>query len=721
MQFGLFDERRNLLYNEYKDIEWINGSGLDAQELEVQVNDLAKKSTGEPHNVTRARMTELILTSARISVEDFGIFCEKVDGRRIMARYTWENTMRIAGEKMPEETRINNMGSTYSCFSANHDFGHIALNSKRLLGFGLSGLLDRVHNAVEGKELSERQKNFVLSCEITIGAYTKYFRRLSEAVKGINPELSECLYHISTQPPRNTYEALQLLIGYFYAHEYIGAARDRTLGRLDDSLYLFYKNDIESGRYTKEQIKELYKYFLMKLWAMRVPFDLPLEIGGMKPDGEELTNELSYLIAEAYNEIEVHSPKIHVRVSDKTPESFIKNILSYIRGGNSSFVFCNDNVAIKALMSVGISEKEARDYVLIGCYEPSAWEEEVPCTGNSHINLAKATELALNCGRDMKTGELVGCETPFPESFDEVLNAVKKQIGFFTESVMRYVNSIEAMYPKLYSDPMMSCMMDSCLERVLDAYEGSARYNNSSVNIMGIATLVDCLCAVKKVVYEEKKVSLCELCEILKNNWRDNEKLRLYCSNIKEKYGNGNATADDMAKNMASFCASVVNGKPNGRGGVYKAGLFSIDHCFTQGKNTWATPDGRFAGQPFSKNLCATTAKDRNGITSLINSVTEMDLSQFPNGSVLDVIMHPSAVSGEDGLCAMYGLLMSYFKRGGFAMHGNVFDANELRKAQQDPEKYATLQVRVCGWNVYFVNLSKEEQDEFIKQTESIA
>ena len=131
-----------------------------------------------------------------------------------------------------------------------------------------------------------------------------------------------------------------------------------------------------------------------------------------------------------------------------------------------------------------------------------------------------------------------------------------------------------------------------------------------------------------------------------------------------------------------------------------------------------ATPDGRKAGESLSKNLCAVSATDRGGITALINSVTKIDLSDFPNGSVLDVVLHPSAVQGEDGLSAVYGIVKTYFAKGGFAVHGNVFDASELRNAQEDPEKYATLQVRVCGWNAYFVNLSKAEQEEFIKQAE---
>ena len=219
-------------------------------------------------------------------------------------------------------------------------------------------------------------------------------------------------------------------------------------------------------------------------------------------------------------------------------------------------------------------------------------------------------------------------------------------------------------------------------------------------------------------MFEEKRLSLSALVEILKKDWQDAEALHQHALHLPEKYGNGNEIADTVAAELASYCASLVNNRPNGRGGVFKASAFTIDACFFAGKRTMATPDGRHAGDPLSKNFCATVGMDTAGVTALIGSVTKMDHMQFPNGSVLDVMLHPSAVAGEAGLEAFYALLRTYFAANGFAMHGNVFDVNDLRAAQKDPQKYRTLQVRVCGWNAYFVNLSKIEQDTFIRQAE---
>ena len=186
----------------------------------------------------------------------------------------------------------------------------------------------------------------------------------------------------------------------------------------------------------------------------------------------------------------------------------------------------------------------------------------------------------------------------------------------------------------------------------------------------------------------------------------------------KNKYGNEIKEADELAKDISKFCASLVNGKPNGRGGIFKASLFSINNCFKIGKNTAATPDGRLYGEPLSKNLCAVTAMDRNGITAPINSVTKIDHSDFPNGSVLDVVVHPSTVRGEDGLRAFLGLLETYISQGGFALHGNVFSSEQLKEAQDHPEKYKTLVVRVAGYSALFTTLSRSLQDDIIARTQ---
>ena len=713
-----FFESREKISNQYTDTKWIEESGLSKEELEALCKELTDSSL--PKATAKAKTFELIASRSRIAIDTDDIFQEKLRGYGIMSRqrYYWE---RLATDKyLADETaEIRQAWDLFGSYRGDADYGHTSPNSKLLLEVGLCGLYDRADRASAREGLSKKQIVFYESCKTVLKAMMHVANRLADAIEPYNGENAKALRAIAVSAPSNIYEAMQLLVLYFFMHEYVGGTRVRTLGRLDVLLTPFYENDIRNGVFTKGEIKEMLRFFLHKFWIAKVPFDLPLCLGGLDENGNEVTGEVTYLIAETYNELDIHSPKIHIRVSQKTPDSFLKLILSFIRGGNSSFVFVNDEVTVKALMNVGVEEKDALNYVPIGCYEPAVWGVEIGCTGNGGINLAKAVEYVITDGADLKSGIQAMPKRGAIESFDGFLTAVKFYISHMCNQSLSYISSIERHYSEINPDPILSSMYDESIRRGVDVYEGGAKYNNSSMYFYCIATLIDSLAAVKKLVYDEKLASFDELCALMKNNWQGGEKLRLRALGLKEKYGNNNPVADELTREIADFCASLVNNKPNGRGGVFKAALFSIDRYVRLGEQTMATPDGRLAGEILSKNLCPTVAMDKNGITALISSVTKIDHSKFPNGSVLDVLLHPSAVSGEDGLEAFLAILKTYMAKGGFALHGNVFDAKILKEAQKDPQKYATLQVRVCGWNAYFVNLSKPEQDAFIKQAEN--
>ena len=718
-----FDFANKCLRNQFENIDWIAESGLEVDALFRELDALMESGKEESRAVLKAKTFALICEKSRIALDKDDIFQDKIfQGEKwgsfiAHQRNKWEAEIR---EKfLKEESLKNSAAGDSGSYTAYSDFGHTSPNSKLLLEIGFSGLLDRVNAAAKQDGLSAKQKDFYLSCRIALEGAICFIKRLAAEAEKIDKENSEALYHIAEGAPQNTYEAMQLLIVYFFLHENVQATRVRTLGRLDALLYPFYKNDLQNGTFTKEEIKDMIRFFFNKLWSAKVPYDLPLCLGGIDEDGREVTNELSYLLVEIYNELDIHSPKIHIRVSDQTPEDFVKLVLRCIRGGNSSFVFVNDTTVIKALTSVGIKERDAKNYVPIGCYEPAVWGKEIGCTGNGKVNLAKAVEFAITNGLDHKSGKRISIQTGEILSYEDFVSAVKAHIRYMIENGMNYIRAIEKHYGEIGPDPLLSAMYERSVETGVDVYEGGAEYNNTSYYISFLATLVDSVCAVKRLVFEEKRITYAELCELLKNDWAGNEKLRLIAKSIPEKYGNGNPVADAVTKEFTDFCASLITNQPNSRGGVFKAANFSIDTFVSFGAKTMATPDGRRAGEILSKNLCATVGLDKNGITALIQSATVIDHSRFPNGTVLDVVLHPSAVAGEDGLSAFYSILKTYIAKGGFALHGNVFSAEELKKAQQNPEKYKNLQVRVCGWNAYFVNLSKAEQDAFIKQAEA--
>ena len=419
-------------------------------------------------------------------------------------------------------------------------------------------------------------------------------------------------------------------------------------------------------------------------------------------------------------ELDIYSPKVHVRVSENTPKDFIMLILSSIREGKSSFVFANDPVVIKSLMGVGIEESDAKDFTFIGCYEPAVYAHEIGCTGNGHLNSAKMLEYVFTKGFDHNTKKQVGIDTGEPASFEEFKAAVKAQMKHAIDIAIGAIIRAEKRYSKMYADPILSGMLPECVEEGADAFTGSAKYNSSSLYMHFVASLVDSLCGVKHLVFDKKLVTLSRLGEILLVSWEGNDELRQEALSCPHKYGNGDELADALTTEFTDFFADLVTGRENGRGGKFKASCFSIDNYVKDAPYHLASPDGRKNKEPLSKNLCATTGMDKNGITALINSVSKIDYTKFPNGSVLDFMLHPSAVQGEAGLEAFYNLVKTYFELGGMAVHGNVFDSRVLRAAQADPKKYSTLQVRVCGWNAYFVNLTLAEQNDFIKKCENL-
>ncbi len=718
-----FYENTEHLNKQFTETDWVEDSGCTYEELCLNCEKLEArlKQDGKSNTIIKAKTFEYILNNGQIALDLDDIFSDKLNGRGIINRQRDRWLSEVYQNHLTEERAEADIALKSGAYNTIPDFGHTSPNSEALLELGFRGLINRIAKAKQNiSELTKEQIDFYDSCEISLNALISFTQRHASEIRKYDEERYECLKHIAVDKPRNTYEALQLLLIYFFMHEYIGGTRVRTLGRLDALLYPFYKRDTENNTFTKSEIKELFRYFLNKIWLAKVPYDLPFMLGGTDADGSEVTNELSYLIVDIYNELNIHSPKIHIRVSDKTPEAFVKKVLDCIRGGNSSFLFVNEKVAANSLEKVGISPRDAGNFILIGCYEPAVNGVEIGCTGNGSVNMAKAIELVFTGGKDFKTGKQISVKTGLPESYDDFLSLVKEHIKFMAEKVMEFVCRVEKYYYTINPDPILSSMYDRCAETGIDAYNYGAKYNNSSVNFACVASLVDSVFAVKRLVYEKKLLTFEELGKALFCNWEKNTDLRITAKKLIGKYGNSNMETDLLARELSKYAADLVNNKKNSRGGVFKAGLYSIDRCFTYGAATMATPDGRSAGEPLSKNLSPVTAMDKEGVTALINSVTKIDHSDFSNGSVLDIVLHPTAVRDDEGLNAMYGLLMAYFAGNGFAMHGNVFDSSVLKKAQKEPEKYSTLQVRLCGWNVYFNDLTKEEQNEFIKQTDNL-
>jgi formate C-acetyltransferase len=330
-----------------------------------------------------------------------------------------------------------------------------------------------------------------------------------------------------------------------------------------------------------------------------------------------------------------------------------------------------------------------------------------------------ALEFTLNNGKTMLSQMQAGLQNSGNfDSFESLYVEFTRQLIYMCNCAMKITDLCEAHYKQVHSAPIFSGTYTSALEKGGDLYcDYTAKYNNSSVNGIGLATAVDSLVAIKKLVYDDKIMTLDNLIEILKSNWKNQEALRLTIKNKFPKFGINEGRTDKIAKDIVDVMHKAISGKPNVKGGVYRLGLFSINWRWEFGEKTGASADGRLAGETLSQNTSAAFGADRDGATAHLLSVASIDTSKTPNGAIVDIDLHSSAVRGENGLNTLFSTLKTYFELGGFAVHYNVLDTEVLKDAKLNPEKYPNLQVRLCGWNVLFSSLSEKEKDEFIARS----
>ena len=713
-----------MITGEKTDNERVRG-GMSAEELRRKLFELNEKYNDRSATVRRAQLIAYSLENAGITLRRGDAFAYEADFTKATEDIRWSDVAEKLDKGVCRDEFVTREKHLKLCdFIGGLDFGHSMPDFRALLKLGVNGLIERAEahekTRIGSGEADENVIEFYEACKLTLTAFSAFVRRFA-ALARMNGDgaLAGRLTRVSGEPPRTFFEALQLILLYYVAVQFAESCFVRSLGGLDE-LYPYYKADLREGRVSREEYAEVIAEFFRTLSSFRVTANVPFFIGGQTKSGKTAVNPLSYELVRVYLKTGLYDPKIHVRMTPDFPDDLLKIILDGIRNGNSSFAFISDEAAIRGLReTLGESKADARDYTLIGCYEPAAYGKEMASSCCGLINVPKSIEIAIGRGTDLKCGERAD-DLDYPKSygsFDEFYAAVKKRLYYAAEKATELTVAYEKRYDLVTSAPLTSATFRECMEKGEDAYRGGAKYNNSGINVTGLATAVDSLAAIKWLVFDGKFAGFDELAEILRNDWRGAEELRLKATQA-ASYGNGNAEADAIYLDLYNYIGGLFKGKRNGRGGYFRMGTFSIDNCFWLGKGTAASADGRRCGEPISKNSCASIGRDKAGVTALISSVAKADPALAPNGGVLDIVLHPSAVAGDDGLNAFAALIRTYFDLGGFAAHFNVFSADELKKAQKTPEKYSTLQVRVCGWNAYFVDLPREQQDAFIATAE---
>lgn len=652
--------------------------------------------------------------------EDYEEICGRFPHENMMLRMTWRRIgIRNSIYHRHEKILKHQNGCDTLTYDGWCDYGHTSPGWDDLLSLGFVGILARLENEIDKSGVTEEQKDFYSEGIKVWRAALVYMRKSADVAERLGKtRIAETLRALTLRAPETLLEAMTAMVQYYDLQQMVESTAVRALGKVDHLLYPFYKRDVELGRITAQSAAQLTDIFLSKLNDYKIPANTAFAIGGTKYDGTNYINEYSYILLRRLVELKLPFVKVHFLYGKGIPEDFMRIAFEGIRKGSNSFVFISDRATKAALEGIGVSREDADYYTVIGCYE-TAGLEEVPCTCAGRINLAKVVELTLTGGYDILTGKQIDSiqNTDF-ESFEDFFEAYLRRIDECCEAVFDLLDTRESIMGELHTAPFYSATMRTAVERGRDVYSSGGKYNNTSINALGVATAADSIAAVKKLVFDDKKMTLAELTELLKNNWDGYEMLRQRVKKTFPKYGMGDQETDGFARATLERLAGKINGRPNAKGGVYRFGAFTVDWRFPFGEKTGASADGRLAGETLSKNICATLGCDREGVTAQILSAAKLGGGITPNGSVVDIALHYSAVRGENGIKAMMASLDAFVDAGGASIQYNVLNADTLRDAQKNPVNYPNLQVRVCGWNATFVSLTEKEQNEFILQAE---
>ncbi len=628
--------------------------------------------------------------------------------------------------------------------------GHTVLDDK-LYRKGLRGLLQEIAQALEALDFfsdpdalakQEQLRAMAISAEAVIHLAHRYADRaeaLAEAEE--DPARRSELARIAAvcrwvpeHPPRDFHEAIQ---AYWFVH--LGVTLELnpwdafSPGKLDQHLWPYYQRGLAEGTLTREQAEELLQCLWCKFNNQPAPPKVgvtaeesgtytdfaQINLGGVRPDGSDGVNEVTYLLLDVVEEMRLLQPSASIHVSQKNPDAFVKRAGRIIRTGFGQPSVFNNDLVVQELLRQGKTILDARQGGTSGCVETGAFgKENYNLTG--YFNLPKVLELTLHNGVDPRTGRQIGPATGDPAgfaTFDDVMAAFEAQLGYWVDVKVRGNQVIERLYAEQMPAPFLSVLIDDCIAKGRDYHDGGARYNTSYIQGVGLGTMADALAAIKHQVYDQGALTLPALVAALDADFAGQERLRQQLLNRSPKYGNDDNAADDLMRAVFEAYYRAVEGRPNTRGGVYRINLLPTTVHVYFGAMTGATPDGRRAGAPLSEGISPVQGADRRGPTAVIRSAAKMDHVRT-GGTLLNQKLSPQLLRTEEDLDNLVHLVRAYFGLDGHHIQFNVVDAATLRAAQADPASHRNLIVRVAGYSDYFCDLGRALQDEIIARTE---
>lgn len=629
--------------------------------------------------------------------------------------------------------------------------GETTCDHEKLLTVGLKGYMEECQKYIDEMipecQADEEKINFWQACIIQCEGLITYAHRMAEEAERQAAEctdekrkkelltIAENCRVVPENPPQNFMQALQLI---WFAHVYFHIEVCTTangFGRFDQYMWPYYKKDvIDEKNITQEEALEMLECFYLKAcevfevrdkWYATSFAGYPmweiLVVGGQTPDGQDATNELSYLCLEAANQLKTTQPVMAVRVWDGTPEELIRKGCEMIQDGQANPGFFNDYAAMQMTLGKGCTIEEARDWTIVGCIQPGpggGTTDGSPDAG--YVNMGKMLEFVLHNGVDPRTGKLMGLQTGDPREFkdiEEFKDALKKQILHHYKMVATGYKVMQSMHMTRFPVIFAGMVTKGCVESGKSVQHGGAKYTTAGMYVTGAANLADSIAAIDTCVYKDKDITMDELIAAVDKNFEGEERMRQLLLNKPPKFGNDNEYVDGIYREMMHFIADNVQTWPDARGGWFSFNVHSQTVNVSHGEVTGALPDGRLAGEPLCDNASPMMGRDTSGPTATVKSVASMDQGAFHDGALFNLRFDPKGVAGEKGLENIEGVIKTYFKHGGEHIQINVVDDETLKAAQKNPEHYKGLMVRVAGYMAYFTELDKSAQDTIIYRT----
>ncbi|MBE0648115.1 MAG: glycyl radical protein [Bacteroidales bacterium] len=627
--------------------------------------------------------------------------------------------------------------------------GH-TVAGERIFKKGMQDLIEEIGDArsalikandPEASVKSEELKAMEIAANAIILFANRYAEALEKMAKREKREaktelikLAQICRRVPAHAPETFHEALQ---HYWFIH--LGVITELNPwdsfnpGRLDQHLYPFYKKEIDAGSLTSERASELLQSFWIKFNNHPAPPKIGvtalesntytdfclINLGGVKPDGSDGVNELTFLILDVIEEMRLLQPSSMVQVSRKNPDSLIRRTLQITKTGFGQPSYFNTDAIIQELTRQGKSVEDARNGGASGCVEAGAFGTEAYIL-SGYFNLAKILELTLHNGFDPLTQKQIGPPSGDPlsfSSFDELMEAYRVQLNHFIGIKIRGNNTIHRIFAEQMPAPFLSLIIEDCIASGIDYNAGGARYNTTYIQGVGLGSLTDSLTALKYHLFDNHTISMSGYLQALENDFRDFDEFRVELIYNTPKYGNDDDYADAQAKAVFEMFFEAVDGKPTSIGGIHRINMLPTTSHVYFGSMIGALPDGRRAKQPLSEGISPFQGADTKGPTAVLNSAAKIDTLRT-GGTLLNQKFSPEFFDGEDAIWKLTALIRSYFRMNGHHIQFNVVSASTLRDAQKHPEKYRDLIVRVAGYSDYFNDLGEDLQNEIIRRTE---